>query len=88
MFKDSGNGETQYCPMCYDWAEKYNKLEAENLKIKQVNKDWQSTVLKLRVEIAEQTAIIAKIYIACEELRCKGSDIFDDVLKICEEIRK
>ena len=30
MFKEE---ETQYCPMCEEWAEKYNKIKADNEKM-------------------------------------------------------
>ena len=33
MFNDTDKGETQYCPMCEEWAEKYEELR-ENLKCK------------------------------------------------------
>ena len=27
MFNETDNGQTQYCPMCEEWAEKYKELE-------------------------------------------------------------
>ena len=34
MFRETEQGETQYCPMCEEWAEKYERLQAENEKLK------------------------------------------------------
>lgn len=36
MFNDSDNGQTQYCERCLKWAEKYEKLEQENAKLKNI----------------------------------------------------
>ena len=30
MFRETEQGETQYCPMCLEWSEKYKRLQAEN----------------------------------------------------------
>ena len=30
MFRETEQGKTQYCPMCEEWAEKYERLEQEN----------------------------------------------------------
>lgn len=32
MFKETEQGETQYCPMCLEWSEKYKRLQTENEK--------------------------------------------------------
>lgn len=34
MFNETDNGQTQYCPMCQEWAEKYEKLNKENNEYK------------------------------------------------------
>ena len=34
MFKETEQGETQYCPMCEEWAEKYERLQKENEQLK------------------------------------------------------
>ena len=35
MFRETEQGETQYCPMCEEWAEKYERLQAENEELKE-----------------------------------------------------
>lgn len=49
MFNDTDNGETQYCPMCEEWAEKYKRLETENKKLK----DKLNAALKNNANITE-----------------------------------
>ena len=34
MFKETDDGQTQYCPMCEEWAEKYKRLKQENVNLK------------------------------------------------------
>jgi hypothetical protein len=35
MIKETDNGQKQYCPECQEWADKYQRLIAENDELKQ-----------------------------------------------------
>ena len=47
MFNDSENGQTQYCEECLKWAEKCEKLEKENERLKQGIKHYQRGMYKI-----------------------------------------
>lgn len=47
MFNDSDNGQTQYCPMCEEWAEKCEELKKENERLKQGIKHYQRGMYKI-----------------------------------------
>lgn len=49
MFRETEQGETQYCPMCEEWAEKYKRLQAENELLKDANAHLK-TELKQRYD--------------------------------------
>lgn len=74
MFKDTGNGETQYCPMCYEWAEKYENLKTEN------------EVLKLSKNEADE--IIAEWAGRYEQLQTENESLHNHLIDTVNQLNK
>ena len=81
--------ETQHCPLCEEWAEKYEELDKKYtavLELAKLNADSNEYCIEGLEEINEKYRhVFSKIKEICEEKKKVGDWLAIDILKELQE---